>query len=61
MIIDTNGVDCNIIRESEFGFYDTARVSVCFAVKENNRIYIKLKDNREFWLTMPKERLEQNE
>jgi hypothetical protein len=31
MIADTNGVDCDIIRQSEIGIYDTVRVPVVYS------------------------------
>lgn len=50
MIIDTT--DCMIVRESELGQYDTARVSVVYACNG----FVRLATGEEFKL-QPKEKL----
>jgi hypothetical protein len=46
MIADTSGVDCDIIRQSELGVYDTVRVPVVYSCNG----FIRLKTGEEFRL-----------
>lgn len=60
MLFDTAGVDCLVIRENEIGVYDTLQIKAVCIITNGNRIYIKCKDGTDLWLTMPKERIEEN-
>jgi len=49
MIADTNGIDLDIIRQSEWGIYDTQRVVATYCVRlADGRTAIRLKDGTEF-------------
>lgn len=55
MIIDTT--DCYIIRENELGIYDTTECRVKFSTKQGKEIYVLTIEGKEYFLTLPKERL----
>ena len=57
MIIDTNGIDCMIVRENEIGIYDTSRVTAVYSVTLGTITTLRLKTGEEFRLQFPKEKL----